>query len=147
MSQVVSERPNGRKRVQTLAPEDDHERTVQSEVYKADIRHILTKYEEVGIVDHLKGVDLAFRDVTEFTDMADAMQQLREAERTFMKLSAPLREVFDNDAARWLDVAHDAEKLEELRPRLEELGVWDKEPEPEGPIQVEVVNPAPTEAE
>lgn len=110
-----------RPRVQTVNSEPS--KTVKSDVLKGEIRHILARYKATGIVEHLREVDLQFRDVSEFSDFADLMHQSKEAEKVFMSLPSKVREVFQHDVARWLDAAHDADKLEALRPRLEALGV------------------------
>lgn len=100
--------------------------TVQSEVTRSDIRHILSKYEQTGVLVGMRSVELAFRDVTEFDDYQDVVSQVRAAEEAFMRLPSKLREVFGHDVRRWLDAAHDPDKLELLRPKLEELGVLEK---------------------
>lgn len=105
-------------------------KTVQSDVFRSEIRHVLKKFRETGIVEHMRGVDLAFRDITEFEDFTDMMRQSAEARQVFSKLPAKVRLVFENDVARWLDAAHDPEKLEALRPQLEKLGVM----EPKAPV-------------
>lgn len=117
----------GRLRVQTV--NDLESKTVQADAVRADIREVLRKYEAMGIVDHLAKVDMTFRDVTEFEDFADLMRQSKEAEAAFMRLPSKLREVFGHDVARWLDAAHDPEKLESYRPKLEALGVLEPLPE------------------
>lgn len=112
----------GKRRVQTVFEEESL--TVQSDAARADIRNILRKYKEVGIVDHLAHVNAMYRDVSEFTDLHDAMLQAKQAEADFNKLPPQLRGVFKNDVTRWLDAAHDPEKLETLyRPELEKIGV------------------------
>lgn len=110
-----------RPRVQTI--NDEESKTVQSDLARSEIRHILAKYRQTGVITHLREVDLVFRDVTEFEDFRDVMVQSKVAEAEFLKLPSKLREVFDHDVSRWLDVAHDPEKLEEIRPQLEKLGV------------------------
>lgn len=102
--------------------------TVQSDVQRSEIKHVLAKYRQVGILEHFREVDLQFRDVTEFTDFADVMRQSAAARQVFMKLPPEVRRVFNNDVAEWLDTAHDADKLEKLRPKLTELGVFAPEP-------------------
>ena len=129
MPQVVTVRENGRRRVVTINNQES--RTAQGDVSSAEIKNILANYEVTGIIPHMRNVDLQFRDVGEFTDLADAMQQAKTAETEFMKLPSKLREVFEHDVAKWLDAAHDPEKIEALRPKLEELGVLDPIPEPE----------------
>lgn len=137
MKELSTERR--KPRVQTV--NDLPSMTVQSDRNRADIQEILRKYRAVGIVDHMREVDLAFRDVSEFEDYADMARQAKEAEMAFMRLPSRLREVFDHDVGRWLDAAHDPEKLEALRPQLEELGVWKKaeapEPDPTPPSESE----------
>jgi len=108
-------------RVQTVNTEPS--KTVQSDLQRTEIKHILAKYRQVGIVDHLRSVDLQFRDVSEFTDFSDLMLQSAQAKQVFMNLPSKVREVFGHDVAVWLDVAHDPTRLEALRPQLEKLGV------------------------
>ena len=130
----TGKRRNGRRRVVTVNNKDS--KTVQGDVNQAEIKNILANYEVTGIVQHMRNVDLAYRDVSEFTDMSDALQQIKEAEGKFMELPSKLREVFDHDVAKWLDAAHDPEKIEALRPQLEKLGVLD-------PIEVTPAAEAP----
>lgn len=98
-------------------------RTVQADVFKSEIKHVLAKYKQVGIIEHLRSVDLQFRDVSEFSDFSDLMQQSKLAEAVFLGLPSKVREVFDHDVATWLDCAHDPARLDALRPQLEKLGV------------------------
>lgn len=104
--------------------------TVQADVLKSDIKHVLAKYRQVGILEHMRSVDLQFRDVSEFEDFSDLMFQSAEARRVFMGLPSKVREVFNHDVAEWLDAAHDPAKLEALRPELEKLGVLKPEEVP-----------------
>ncbi len=139
--QIITVRENGTKRVQTQNLSES--RTIQSDVTRSEIKNILAKYEATGIVDHLRNVDLQFRDISEFSDLADALRQAKEAELEFLRLPSKLREVFNGDVAEWLDAAHDPEKIEALRPQLEELGVLD--PLPSTPPPAPAVPPAPAE--
>lgn len=85
--------------------------TVQSDADAADIKKILKRYKEVGIVEGLRTTEAQFRDVTELTDFADVFRVAKEAESQFMQLPSKVREIFDHDVANWLDTAHDPEKL------------------------------------
>lgn len=118
-----------RPRVQTINTLPS--KTVQSDVLRTDIRHILAKYKQVGMVEHMREVDLQFRDVTEFSDFADLMFQTKQAEKVFMALPSKVREVFSHDVAKWLDAAHDSDELEALRPQLEKLGMMKEKPQPD----------------
>ena len=144
MPQVIIDRGPGKPR-RVVTMNDEESRTVQQDKDNADIRKIMARYQATGVVDHLRAVDLAWRDVTEFTDMSDALRQSKDAEAQFMKLPSKLREAFDHDVGKWLDVAHDGvdhENHTEVRGRLEKLGVLDT-PEEETPA---VVEPAPAAA-
>jgi len=126
-------------RVQTVNTMES--KTVQSDLVRTEIRHILAKYRQTGVIEHMRNVDLQFRDVSEFRDFSDLMFQSKEAEKVFMALPSKVREVFDNDVAVWLDCAHDAEKLEALRPELVALGLkfGDEVPEVAAPVAPVVV--------
>lgn len=129
-----------RPRVQTVNTLPS--KTVQSDVTRTEIKHILAKYRQTGVVEHMRNVDLQFRDVSEFSDFSDLMYQSKEAEKVFMKLPSKVRGVFDHDYAKWLDAAHDPEKLEALRPRLEKIGVLaPKEPLVAAPVVPAAVPP------
>jgi len=117
-----------RPRVQTV--NDGPHLTVQDPGRRTEIQAILAKYSEVGIVDHLRQVELEYRDVSEFEDFRDVMLQAKNAEGAFMRLPPQVRDVFENDVSRWLDAAHDPDKLEALRPKLEKLGVMAPKVEP-----------------
>ncbi len=101
----------GNPRVQTV--NDDPSMTVQSDAHLADINQIMEKFATEGI-QSLDEADLMYKDVSEFTDLADALNQAREAEVVFMKLPSKVREIFNHDVAEWLDTAHDEEKRDAL---------------------------------
>ncbi len=101
----------GKRRVQTH--NDEPSETIQSDAHLADIGNIMAHFGQTG-QDMLDEADLMFADVSEFTDLADAMNQAKEAEVEFMKLPSKVREVFDHDVATWLDTAHDQEKRNAL---------------------------------
>lgn len=130
-----------RRRVQTV--NDEPSRTIQSDINQADIHHIIDKFARTGIVDEMARVDSAFLDVSEFTDYADLRRQTADAEQQFLSLPSKLREVFDHDVYTWLDAAHDPEKLDALRPKLEKLGLSFLAPK-EKPASVQM-DPAPVE--
>ncbi len=101
----------GKKRVQTEFLDDSM--TVQSDAHLADINRIMARFASDGI-QSLDEADLMFKDVSEFTDLRDALDQAREAETVFMNLPSKVREIFEHDVAVWLDTAHDEEKRDAL---------------------------------
>lgn len=131
MQRITIREDTGRRRVQTVNEEPS--RTVQSDRQRADIGHILEKYEQTGVLVNMREVDLEYRDVGEFSDFADMMHQVKAAEAAFLELPSKVRQVFDHDVARWLDAAHDG--LDEFQTaKLTELGVLEQvkaDPPPE----------------
>ncbi len=101
----------GKDRVQTV--NDEPSETVQSDAHLADINTVLQTFMRDGI-EALDHADLMYKDVSEFTDLADALNQARDAEVEFMKLHPKVRAIFENDVANWLDTAHDVEKRDAL---------------------------------
>lgn len=117
-------------------PVDEESKTQKNQADQADIGHIIKRFQMTG-VPPMATVDRLFRDVSEFEDFADLMRQTKVAEAEFMSLPSKVREVFGHDVMNWLDAAHDREKFEAVRPRLEALGVVEPrgapEPEPAPP--------------
>ncbi len=107
MRNVAKLDSRGRKRFQTV--NKDPSETVQSDAHLADIHNIMRSYGQQGM-EMLDETKLQFRDVTGFSDLADALNQAREAEVEFLKLPSKVREIFDHDVAVWLDTAHDQDK-------------------------------------
>ncbi len=101
----------GKRRFQTV--NNDPSETLQSDAHLADIQQIMNTFWRDGM-EILNEADLQFRDISEFTDLADALNQAREAEVQFLKLPSKVREVFDHDVAVWLDSAHDKDKRDAL---------------------------------
>lgn len=137
---------DGRRRPRIRTVNVLESKTVQSQRDLSDINEVLKKYQHMGIVDHMENVDLQFRDVSEFEDFSDVMRQSADARTAFLRLPPQLRTVFRNDVSEWLDCAHDPEKLEALRPKLEKLGVLEPSPAPVAPAAPSVAPAAPVPA-
>jgi len=102
----------GRPRVQTINEEPSM--TVQYDADQTDIKKIIQKYNNTGIIEHLNNVEATYADVSTFTDFADVMRHAKAAEAEFMKLPSKIREEFNHDVATWLDTSHDPEKRASL---------------------------------
>lgn len=110
----------GRARVQTV--NDLPSKTVQADTDLADIKQIIKRYQNFGIVDHLDEVQVQFMDVTELPeDFAAVTRYAAAAKEEFMRLDPRVRRIFENNEAEWLDAAHDGLK-EEQRNALVRLG-------------------------
>lgn len=113
----------GRDRAQFQTHITEKSLTEQADAKKADINHILKRAGVTGIVDHLRNVDEVFMDVSEFTDYADMMRHVRDAEVAFMKLPSKVREVFNHSVEEWLDAAHASPEELAERGILEAFGM------------------------
>ncbi len=127
----------GRPRVQTI--NDDPSETIQSDMHRADIMAVLRQYKEIGIAENLNYAEAQFRDISEFTDFADAMRHAKMAKEEFMKLPSKAREIFHHSVEEWLDAAHDQEK----RDALVAAGIIEASPEVIIPGTPPVGPPAP----
>ena len=143
MSKVLS---TVRRRDRVGTDNQDPSKTEQSELHRADIRHILGRYKEVGIVDVVKAVGLDFRDLTQYAGTADMLQDLKRVELEYNQLPSKVREAF-GDLEGFLEVADDPAKLEELRPKLAKLGLMDElSPAAKAAAAAEAASQAATEA-
>jgi len=144
MRKVGKKDSRGRDRVQTV--NEDPSETLQSDAHLADINKIMAQWEKTGGLGNiLDNAEMMFLDVTEFEDLADALNQAKSAEVEFLKLPSKVRELFDHDVATWLDTAHDPEKREAMRERAVKAG-FIKEPVREEVISREEEIPDPVGA-
>ncbi len=111
MRKVGDKDSRGKNRVQTVNTKPSL--TVQSDAHLADITNIMKKFGAEGI-EMLDEAKLVYADVSQFTDLRDALDQAREAEIKFLRLPSKVREIFNHDVAEWLDTAHDQEKRDAL---------------------------------
>mgnify|MGYP000025003344 CR=1 FL=1 len=121
----------GRPRVQTI--NDLPSCTVQYDADQTDIKKIIGKYNNTGIIEHLNKVEATYADVSTFTDFADVMRHAKAAEAEFMKLPSKIREEFNHDVATWLDTSHDPEKRASLLTERASEPVAEPTPDPPAP--------------
>lgn len=140
--QKVTTRPNGHKRVQTI--NKSKSLTQQSDREFSELKQILSKYEMTGVMEHLRNVDLEFRDITTFTDYHEAMREAERAKVAFMELPSKVREAFEHDHGQWLDAAEDG-LSEAQTARLIKSGYLPA-PEP-APVTAPTEEPAPPVSE
>ena len=124
----------GRQRSEFWTVNDEPSKTVQSDAPEADLNVIMAKAGRASLVEHLAEVDGAFLDVSEFDDYAAMARHVAAAKQEFMKLHSKVRELFDHDVHKWLDAAHEEDKIAAMR----ELGY--------NPDGSPYVAPAPPEA-
>ncbi len=110
---------------------------VESDAVEADIQTILTRHGIQGVIEHLNQAELVYGDVSDLTDFADAMRQVKEAEGMFLQLPSKVREAFEHDPAIWLDAANDGMTGEQFD-KLVKLGFLEK---PEEEVEIPVALP------
>lgn len=117
MERIMREdKPNyrGRLRSADWCVCEDPSLTVQSDHDRADIKKIIKRYHQTGIIDNLNEAEAQFLDCTKFSDYAEIQRELTRAKQQFMEQPPHVRRAFNNDVAEWLDAAHDQEKREAL---------------------------------
>lgn len=92
----------------------DPSRAIQSQAVDADINTIVKRFGLTGeLPNNLRApLDLDFVDVV---DYRTALDQIREADRVFMRLPADVRARFDNDAASFVDFCSDVGNADEMK--------------------------------
>lgn len=115
-------------------------RTRQEFAEECDINAIMSRYNRTGVISHVNAAVPQYLDVSVLPSFQDAMQIVLDAEAAFAGLPSTVRREFDNDPAKFVAFAEDAENLGKLR----EWGLAPPEKLPEEPMRVEVVNPAPS---
>ncbi len=86
--------------------------TIQSDARLADIQEIIKDAGYTGLQGLLQDVDAQFMDVSQFTDYADMMREVRKAEEHFMKLDPQIRARFGQDVFKYLDAAHEERRAD-----------------------------------
>lgn len=114
-------------------------RTRQEFAAECDINTIMSRYNKTGVVSHVNPSAPRYLDLAGLPDFQSAMQMMIDADQAFAGLPAVVRKEFDNDPAKFVDFATEPDNLGKLR----EWGLAPPEKAPEGPMRVEVVNPAP----
>ena len=87
-------------------------RTKQSFKAECDINNIMKRYQQSGVIQHLKEGEPQFVDATGY-DYQSAMQIVAQARSMFEQLPAHTRARFENNPAKLLDFAHDPANIQE----------------------------------
>lgn len=100
---------------------------VQSAKEECDVLRIIARFKQAGLP--LPSGPARFVDVSEVGDYQTAVSRVREADESFMRLPAKVRERFGNDAGKFLDFVSNPANLEEGR----SIGLYAPAPKPEAP--------------
>jgi len=108
---VVTKRPDGSKRVQTI----NEEPTLTQQQFKdeVNINNIVKKYKKTGQWTHLHGKTGTFADFSELPSYQDALHTVMKADESFMQLPSTLRTKFNNNPQELITYLSDPKNIEE----------------------------------
>jgi len=111
-------------------------RTKQSFKDECDVNNIMRKFEKTGLIDHVNNHQGEYGQFIGFDDYHTSLNQIQDAEASFMTIPAKIRAKFDNSAGKFLAFAQNPDNL----PKMVEMGLAKARPKtPETPE-----NPTPT---
>lgn len=114
---------------------NDKSLTVQSPKDEVDINKIVARVQKGALLPELAGQPF-YGDVSQISDLQDAIIKVQEANALFMQYPAELRERFQNDPVKLVDFFADDANIEEAV----ELGLAQKRP-----VEVAPAAPAPAQ--
>lgn len=91
----------------------------QSHRDSCDIHHIMRKYEQKGVLTHVRENAGTYMELPSEVDFHLAMNQIARAQQSFESLPADLRKKFGNDPAAFVDFMQDGDNLD----AIEKLGL------------------------
>lgn len=99
--------------VPLVFPEDEIIRTKQAFRDEVNINSIMAKWARTGVIEHLAGKAPTFGDFTNNTSYQDALNQISEADLSFSRLSAAIRDRMHNNPGELIDFLADEANAEE----------------------------------
>lgn len=125
-----------RERVRVVQPEGGRVLTKQAMRDETDVRLIVRKFHQAGVIPRLEAREPWYGDFSNVDDYLTALNRVRAAQEGFEALPAAVRDHVDNDPGEFVRLVTDPER----RAELVELGlVSAPAPDPEAPA----VLPAP----
>lgn len=131
MGKIVYRTPKDRKRVQKKFKKPSMTRQEFSS--DVNINTIMKKHAKGQMVDFLEKKNYQYADVSEVPTYQEALQVVKNAEETFMNLSAEVRDRFANDPTKFLAFIHDEKNDAEAR----KLGLKKPKVQPIPPTEVD----------
>lgn len=111
MVKIITTRPNGSKRVQTV--NDEPSKTDQQFKDDCDVNFIIDKFTRTGQLTHVNKLQGQYADVSEMPDLPLAMETVTKAQQTFDDLPAELRRRFGNSPVEMFRFLQDPKNDEE----------------------------------
>lgn len=98
-----------------LTPVGEHSLTKQSHKDECDIRTILSKYRETGVITHVQAARPTYTDLPSDLDYQTSLNIIMEAREAFAALPSKVRSAFGNDPQTFLAAFADPEQADKLR--------------------------------
>lgn len=125
----------GQRKVVQMEPKGES-LTQQNFKAETDIRTIIRKYDQTGLITNVAKGIAHYGDYSEANEYREALDIVNNANATFMQLPAELRKQFGNDAGEFFEFATNPANKE----KLVEMGLAKPEPS----LQEDASTPAPT---
>jgi len=123
---VNPENPNKRKRlvrkVQSVPDPEQPSMTEQHHKKDCDIRHIMRKSQQTGMVTHLAQYEGRYMDLANRPDFERSQQIIADGKTAFETVPADIRDRFHNNPAEWIEFMQNPDNREEMI----ELGFGDE---------------------
>lgn len=114
---------------------DDHSQVQHDMAAECDVNEIMKRYQRTNELTHVNNMAAQYGDFSDVLDYKDGVDRINHANALFMELPARIRDMFNNDPAKFIDYATDGNNQEELR----KMGLAPPLPEPPEPQLVKVV--------
>lgn len=104
MKKVITKRPNGTIRVQTIF--EDVSMADDTLANESDVNYIMQKYKKTGSITHYNKKVASYGDFTMPRDLQSAFEAVDNAKKAFSQLPAVVREKFKNNPVvleQWLN--------------------------------------------
>lgn len=102
---------------------------------ETDVNNIMAKYQATGDISHLGEIAGSYGDFSDVYDYKSGLDRINAANEIFMELPSLIRDRFNNDPAKFVEFATNADNQEELR----KMGLAPPAPLPPEPQLVKVV--------
>ena len=109
--------------------------TEQNHRDACDVHHIVRRYDQTGLIQHVNTAVAQYGDFTEVNEYQESLNTVIRAQDAFDQLPAKIRAKFNNDPGEFFEFATNPDNLQEMI----DLGLAEKMAEPQ-PMKVEVIN-------
>ena len=116
--------------------------TEQNHRDACDVHHIVRKYDQTGLIQHVNTAVAQYGDFTEVNEYQESLNTVIRAQDAFDQLPAKIRAKFNNDPGEFFEFATNPANLQEMV----DLGLAEKMADPQ-PMKVEVINKDESAAE